>query len=322
MAEALGYIKPQDEACINHGEARPQRVNYADGSPLRQIQRGSCEPPFFCVHPVAGGAIQYAQLALHLGPQQTFYGLEGLDPDEPYIEIEERAADYIKAIRSAQGRGPYILSGWSFGGLVAFEMAQRLLRDGQEVALLALFDPMPPIESHGKPCDIALDSDDPVLLVEQIIELAGWDSQLPYNLLRRAPRDEQLKQIIAMAKTTPIIPPEIGPESVINWLRGFRAKLKSARNYVPQVYKGRITLFKVDHIANANQPDNGSSLDPENIWAALSSDPVEVYKVSGTHHTMILEPHVRGLAHRLRACIDKAVAYNFKRKSDEMICRS
>jgi thioesterase domain-containing protein len=313
MAEALGY---EGEACLNRQSSVPPPLARArpaydgDESPLREIQRGTDEWPFFCVHPVDGGAIQYARLALHLGAQQTFYGLEGLDPDKPYIEIEERAANYIEAIRGVQDRGPYLLGGWSFGGLVAFEMAQQLHGDGQEVALLALFDPMLPIESRGKASDLSLGSDDPVRLVEQISELAGFDSQLPSIHLRRMGREEQSEQIIALVKSTPIIPPEVRSENVINWLRGFRAKLKSACNYVPQVYSGRITLFQVEQFDHWNMQDNRKVADPRRRWAELSRDPIEVQSVSGTHRTMIFEPHVQELARRLQSFISKAIADN------------
>jgi amino acid adenylation domain-containing protein len=306
-SEGEGYLRPEGEMCLNRQSsmrAGPSRARLAyneDESPLREIQQGTGEWPFFCVHPVAGGAIQYARLALHLGAQQTFYGLEGLDPDKPYIEIEERAANYIEAIRRVRGRGPYLLGGWSFGGLVAFEMAQQLQRDSQEVALLALFDPMLPIESRGKASALSLDSDDPVLLVEQISELAGLDFQLASIHLRRMGRDEQLEQIIALMKSTPVVPPEVGPENILNWLRGYRAKLKSACNYVPQVYPGRITLFQAEQADQSNMRDNRTVADPRRRWAELSSDPIEVRSVSGTHHTMIFEPHVQGLARRLQS---------------------
>src|SRR5262249_59670083 len=90
-----------------------------DRSPLLLIQRGEQEPPLFCAHPVGGAAAHYAHLACALGAERAFYGLQGLDPDESFIDLEERAARLVKAVREVQPRGPYLLGGWSFGGLAA-----------------------------------------------------------------------------------------------------------------------------------------------------------------------------------------------------------
>src|SRR6185503_2382423 len=74
------------------------------------------------------------------------YGLQarGLDENQvPHTRIEEMAAHYLEAIRSVQPDGPYLLGGWSMGGVVAYEMAQQLAAQGQQVSLLALLDARP-----------------------------------------------------------------------------------------------------------------------------------------------------------------------------------
>ena len=112
-------------------------------SPLVGIHLGGSGRPFFCVHPVGGSILCYAGLSRRLGPDQPFYGLQhpGLDGEwAPYTRIEEMASDYLTALRAVQPEGPYLLGGWSLGGIVAFEMAQQLEARGQKVALLALLD--------------------------------------------------------------------------------------------------------------------------------------------------------------------------------------
>ncbi|MCD0449340.1 amino acid adenylation domain-containing protein [Actinocorallia sp. API 0066] len=108
-------------------------------------------PPLFCVHPGAGMAWPYARLLPHLGPDQPVYGLQTRALAESGYRAESVAAmavDYLAAVREVSPRGPYRLLGWSFGGLVAHEMAVLLQEAGEEVELLALLDayPVPPGE--------------------------------------------------------------------------------------------------------------------------------------------------------------------------------
>src|ERR1700752_1822183 len=99
------------------------------------------------MHPSGGGVLCYRDLAKHLGPDQPLYGLQ--DPmldggDQPYDSIPQIGADYLQAVRSVQSEGPYLIGGDSFGGLVAFEMAQQLRSEGQEIAALLLLESMSP----------------------------------------------------------------------------------------------------------------------------------------------------------------------------------
>jgi thioesterase domain-containing protein len=85
----------------------------------------------------------YIALARRLGPDQPVYGLQakGLDgQSEPLETIEDMARDYVETISAMQSTGPYLLAGWSLGGQIAFEMAHHLIRRGEKVALLVLFD--------------------------------------------------------------------------------------------------------------------------------------------------------------------------------------
>ncbi|MDX3784125.1 alpha/beta fold hydrolase, partial [Streptomyces europaeiscabiei] len=114
--------------------------------PLFPIRVQGTAAPIFCVHPGAGFSWGYMEFAKHLTADHPIYGLEarGMDGKETLPgRIEEMAADYVDQIRKVQPDGPFHLLGWSFGGIVAHEMAIQLQAQGEEVALLTLMDAYP-----------------------------------------------------------------------------------------------------------------------------------------------------------------------------------
>ncbi len=120
-----------------------QKNNVINFSCLVPIQPQGSKPPLFCMHAGAGNVLFYKDLARNLGMNQPLYGLmaRGLNGKEHFhTSIEEMATHYIKEIRSVQPHGPYFLAGYCLGGTIAFEMAQQLLKEGENVELLATFN--------------------------------------------------------------------------------------------------------------------------------------------------------------------------------------
>jgi len=122
---------------------RQQDTTATRWTSLVSIQPQGSKTPLFCVHGGAGTVLLFHSLARQLAPERPVYGLQsrGLyGRDLPHTNIEEMAAHYIKEMRMVQPHGPYLLSGWCFGGLVAFEMGQQLHRMGEQVDLLAMLN--------------------------------------------------------------------------------------------------------------------------------------------------------------------------------------
>jgi thioesterase domain-containing protein/acyl carrier protein len=272
-------------------------------SPLVRIQPGGSKPPLFLVHPAGGNVLCFFKLAQFLGPDQPCYGLQssGLEQGQEVLSrIDVMAARYIDALRTVQPEGPYLLGGWSMGGLVAFEMAQQLCRQGHEVALLALLDVGAPLPNSD-----AAPPNDTKLLVDVI-----GQEQLPlsFDEFQQLELDEQLNIVLSSLKQANILPPDAGLHQARRLLNVFKANVAAVTNYVPQVYSGRITLFRTgswirsDGLAEATL--EVQSDDPSMGWCQFSAQPVEVYTVPGTHETLIFEPHVHVLAEQLRACLD------------------
>ncbi|WP_416875596.1 non-ribosomal peptide synthase/polyketide synthase [Kitasatospora sp. SC0581] len=111
--------------------------------PLRSTGTGT---PLFCVHPGGGISWSYSGLLNHLGPQHPVYAIQarGLGRPEPLPDsYEEMAADYADQIQKIQPEGPYLLLGWSAGGLIAHALACELQSRGERTALLAILDAYP-----------------------------------------------------------------------------------------------------------------------------------------------------------------------------------
>ncbi|MGK9235737.1 hypothetical protein KXS07_28750, partial [Inquilinus limosus] len=99
--------------------------------------------PIFCIHPLMGLSWCYARLLSVIDSRYPLYGLQarGLHKEQSMpTSIEAMASDYLSEIKSVQTHGPYYLIGWSFGGVVAHEIATQIQRAGETVALLALLD--------------------------------------------------------------------------------------------------------------------------------------------------------------------------------------
>ncbi|MYU23218.1 alpha/beta fold hydrolase [Streptomyces sp. SID8352] len=116
--------------------------------------------PLYCVHPVSGSPYCYSGLAHGLGTDTPVHGFEapGFDGvSEPAASIRELAERHTATLRDARPHGPYLLLGWSLGGVVAYEMARLLSAAGEEVPLLVIIDaalprlqPLPPEDSLAR----------------------------------------------------------------------------------------------------------------------------------------------------------------------------
>ncbi|HEY0727372.1 MAG TPA: amino acid adenylation domain-containing protein, partial [Pyrinomonadaceae bacterium] len=266
-----------------------QEIERQDTSPLIAIQTHGPRPPFFCVHPAGGGIICYSELSRHLGVDQPFYGIQtpGLDgvAQQPLTRIESMAARYIEELRSVQSEGPYMLGGWSLGGVVAFEMAQQLRAEGHEVSLLALFD------SHlGRSTEV----DDDALLLQFTSDISGLYDLEPETDLQSGTIEERLASLLDEVVRKGCAPPDLNLKQLMRLFEVFRTNVRALLSYKPQFYPGRITLFRAsEQIA-----------DLATDWLTISEG-VEVHVVPGDHYTLLREPAVQVMAERLKACIEQ-----------------
>jgi thioesterase domain-containing protein len=265
-------------------------------SPLIEIQPKGSKRPFFCVHPIGGHVYCYFDLARYLGIDRPFYGLQSIGlrgEQEPHTHIADIAADFVKAVQDVQPQGPYLLGGYSFGSMVAFEMAQQLQKQGHTIGLLAIFDTeIMLLNSEAKEKEKA---DDAILLANLFEHLPP----LQLDQIRQLDPDEQLTYMLELAKANNVVPSDLEFSQARYFLKVLRANVKAAANYVPEAYVGQITFFRA-----SEQPATETETDPSSGFSRLATRGVNVHEVPGTHVSMFLKPNVQSLAAKLKTCLD------------------
>lgn len=246
-------------------------------SSLVAIQPRGSRPPFFCVHGIGGMIMGFRVLAHYLGTEQPLYGLQaqGVDGTRPPLDrVEDMAGHYLQEIRSVQPRGPYYLGGLCFGGWVAYEMAQQLRAQGEEVGFLGLFDSY----------------------------TTNWSkSSLLLRLLRLPPRQSFsfiCHRAVRYLREARI---DIHRFFLPRHLKQVRKALHAASDgYVPKPYLGKITCFRPcqKSVRDSNDPDGG--------WGKLADGELQIHDVPGDHNTFFFEPSVGVWAQQLKVDLEKA----------------
>jgi len=260
-------------------------------SALIELASGGPGRPIFWLHPAGGEALCYADLARHLGADRPHYGLRarGLrDGETPAEELRAMAAAYLEEVRAVDPEGPYLLGGWSLGGVLAFEMACQLRAAGREVAMVALLDTQAPDPARSG----NLSDRDLLGAFAQGLGLRadGFTAQGEDEGL-----DAELAGLLEQARAAGIVPADLDLADVRRIFAVHRGNSRALRGYAASSYTGRLTLFRA--------AGRGNPADLTRGWDALAPA-VEVHEVPGDHFTLVREPHVGGLAARLRACLE------------------
>lgn len=280
-------------------------------SAIVKIQPAGSNPPYFCVPGVGGNVLYLYDLARHLGPLQPFYGFQaqGLGGKlDPHTSIEEMAHSYIEALCQVQPQGPYWLGGHSFGGWVAFEMAQQLQQRGQPVPVLTIFDAVAPSADDSM---LGHDWNDAQWLLQmtQLLEDSyGKELRVSYDDLLSHNLETQITYVMQRLKEADLLPAGSGAEQIERLLKVLKAS--SQMRYLPQtLHETQIHLFRVDE----NQLEKGdgdraseSRQNPTLGWEKLTDIPVMVHPVPGTHTSMMAFPHVHILAKSLQSVLKQS----------------
>jgi amino acid adenylation domain-containing protein len=278
---------------------RRRQVAAERNSCLVPIQPHGTKTPIFAVHPFGGNVFCYYPLAKHLGTDQPFYGFEapGLRGEQdPLDDFRPMAAHYLNLIKGIQPQGPYLLCGWSLGGVIAFELAQQLHRCGDSTALLAVFDGR--LNNSPQFADLAVGDGDEVNYADLLVGAFGMDIPLTAEQLKQLDTEQQLLFTMEMLKRAEVISPDFTLEQARPWVKVLHKNDRAYMKYDPQPYHGTISLFL------ASEQKSDISSDPSMGWERIAAGGLHVYTVPGNHKTMMInDDNAKTLANRLKSCI-------------------
>jgi acetoacetyl-CoA synthetase len=263
----------------------------APWSPLVAIDEGGTGAPLFIIHGLTGIALNLRLLGRRIKSGRPVYALQarGLDSfDPPTNRIEDMAADYIVHIRRLQPRGPYLLAGFCFGGLVAFEMSRQLASEGDRVEFLGLLDsffhdrfltPIGRVRLQIAKQRMHLRTMSPMGARQKLAYLTAKITARFNYVVTRIP-------YIASLPDAPDVPAD---------MRAVTAAAEQAFDrYEPQAGMTKITYF---HPAIR---DFANLLDFASEWRRKAGAGIETVAVPGDHFTMLEAPAVDVMAEKIR----------------------
>lgn len=269
----------------------------------------SATPLFICAG-MFGNVLNLRQLARQVGMQRPVYGLQarGIYGDTPPHEtFEEAAASCIVEMRAVQPHGPYLLAGFSGGGLVAYEMAQQLMAAGEVVSQVIMLDTPLPTQPDLSRLDRAsmklqdLRRDGFGFFARYLADRAAWELE-----------KRQKQEGLALAGATD----RLNNEAVESAFR------RALERYTVRPYAGDVALFRPQpeieyHLSNGRKLMPGRNFFFEdNGWTSFVAR-LKVVVVPGDHDSMVLDPNVRVLSDHIRRLLASADASGYARKAAE-----
>jgi thioesterase domain-containing protein/acyl carrier protein len=288
--------------------------SFVPGSPIVRVKGRGSRPPLFLVHGAGGSAFAFTSLARHLHPEQPLLVFQdpGVDAGAGGEEsIELIAKEYVNAMRAVQLGGPYLLGGWSMGGVVAFEMARQLEQQKQRIGLLALVDAYLPEDARDADDG---EEGDQIVFKDFLRTLGFSDKHLEAIEGVYDSSDQCMAMILELGTTTGLIPRGIDPAAPRRLFDVYRRHVRAFERFNPGPTDLVIHLWhaeeSISNRSNHKHPRNGSSgnsvssVPAIHAWQKYAAK-LSVGRVPGDHLSLLREPNVQVLAEQLStACLD------------------
>jgi len=268
-------------------------------SPLVMLRTTGTRPPLFFVHPIGGNVLCYARLAQYLPEGRPVYALQaaGAEPGaEPLQSVPDLAHSYLDAIRTVQPSGPYSIGGWSFGGLVAFEMARQMKSTGEAVDRLVLLDSITPGTAQEVTEDQLLE-----WFLWELLRIDG-DRGVPVPVLPSGLSGQRLYEYARdRAVEAGVLALGTSAARVRRLFHVFRANWRALLTYCPDRCDQDLSLLRATSplpkaLEPAHRAVGSRHRDPANGWGDWTSGQVDVIDVPGDHLQLMEEPHIATVA--------------------------
>jgi thioesterase domain-containing protein/acyl carrier protein len=238
-------------------------------------------PPLFLVHPIGGSVFCYNQLAKELDEDQPVYGFyaKGTEEGFPALnDVKAMAAKYIHGMKTVQKNGPYKLGGWSFGGIVAFEMAIQLAAQGETVSDLFLIDSY----FHSKGYAF---KDAPETKI-----FAAFLKDVSYQKGKAAIPEGSMQEMLAQAIRQNLFPPELSVDAVRKLLEIFKNNCIAYAGYRPEQ-----TVDCNAHLIFAEDMSYIGSAAETEKWKHYLHGDTHHYRIEGNHFTIFNNKELPGI---------------------------
>jgi thioesterase domain-containing protein len=269
---------------------------------LIPIRRTGSKPPLFCVARPNLNALGFMFLARRLSKDQPVFGLQSHMKEDgsfwtySHQDYEQKAAEYIEAMRRIEPNGPYLLTGFCEGAHIAFEMARQLEAMNRPVAMIAILDAWP-IENTISRSRFKLRS--------YMRALRRWANMSVHDQLRSIEKKllrQTLSSVYDSANGNKTQTPEFRNRIAVQLERRYWP----GPDFKPPTYSGNITLFRT-----AKQ-DFHRIRDYQMGWGSRALGGVDVIPIPGAHSRILREPNVIDLARKMEDCINRALNENPK----------
>ena len=252
-------------------------------------------------------------LAGHLEPDQPLYIVRHWVPDEEVTAlgtVGERAAHYLKEVRSIRPQGPYVLGGYCFSSVTALEMGRQLIQQGEEVPLLFLLEPSSRLlPADYQPADHSVKGKS-LHHSRKIIGIQGKE-RMTY-ILRKLPLvfpyiKDKIRENIKLALCRSYV---FFNQPLPDTLKAFYTHHCFVRQalalYKPEMYPGSVVIFQTEKMPDGVRRD----------WSGIASGEIEIHEIQGAEHlTIIQEPHISALSKQLNVYLDQIQAKEYDQKS-------
>jgi acetoacetyl-CoA synthetase len=265
------------------------------------LKSGDLEAPVFLTHGLGGNILEFFDFVKHLQTSRPLYGLQARGTDgleKPCSTIEEMAHFHVDAVKELQPHGPYMLVGYSLGGLIVLKMARHLAESGETIALLVMIDSYPPLR-YAPP--------------GQRLRVLSRKTKHYASRMLRSPAHKAIHRGVRPPEQRSDAPQDapwhvevrtsLGVAFTPAMRRVQEYATKALLNYRPRHYHGRIRFVRAG--TPLHFPD-----DPERVWAKFT-DQFEVETVTGDHHEL-LTIHYESLAAVIDRYLRELSAGTFK----------
>ncbi len=278
--------------------------------PLVPIKPSGSNIPLYLVHGLGGNVLNYYALGRAVSKEQPVFGLQAKGTEgkhRPLDRVEDMAYIYVEAILKHNPDGPYLLAGASFGGAVALEVAHQLMAAGKEVALVAMFD------------SIAYTNENylsGVQLLTQKLKVALRRGLFYASKFFKEPMREKIKyykrlQQAMKYRTKKDLEKErekmrINGEAIPDYLSDIWYYNDQAyRKYGLKLYAGDVLLFRAVEKTFVINDYKITTSDTDYGWEEYVTGEFEIVEASGSHNSMLEDPHVHSLAKMLEDRVRK-----------------